>query len=225
MRVLYFLVTAFLLSTVTNADVSIKSCEDWDKDGRFGIVSHRLATPPSRPIVIKGNVGRYASCLSKISRTRQCKGKNTLCTCEDWDKDGRFGIVKNSSKKISSKVLRGNIGNYYQCVSHKKKYRNTATKYHSCEDWDKDGRFGLVRYRLKDKAPKGKVLKSNHGNYYKCSTYKSKLRACKSPALCTCEDWNKDGRFGVVKYQGKKVNSKVLRSDVGPYARCLSKIR
>ncbi len=225
MKKILLLVMASFVNSAIYADVTIKSCEDWDKDGRFGIVAHTLATPPLKPYVIKGNVGTYASCLSEKSKIHQCKGKSTLCTCEDWDKDGRFGIVKNLNEKISTVVVKGNTGNYYQCVSKKRKYKNTSTKYYACEDWDKDGRFGIVQYNLRDKLPKPTVIKSNYGNYYKCTEHKSSIGVCKAPSLCTCEDWNKDGRFGIVKYKGVKKQTKVLQSNIGTYASCLSKIR
>lgn len=224
MRTICFLIVLFLLSPIANADVKIKSCEDWDKDGRFGIVSHVLAPPPVKTKTIRANIGVYAACLSKSTRTPQCKGKSTLCTCEDHDKDGRFGIVKHPNKKYSTRVVKSNIGNYYQCVSQKSRYRNTSARYYSCEDWNKDGRFGIVQHNLKEKAPKPSILKSNHGNYYSCTAYKSSLSQCKGNSLCTCEDWNKDGRFGVVKYPGKKKGSKVLKSNIGTYAQCLSKM-
>lgn len=32
------------------------------------------------------------------------------CTCEDWDRDGRFGVV------LDGKVLKGNVGDYGTCM-------------------------------------------------------------------------------------------------------------
>ncbi len=45
----------------------------------------------------------------------------------------------------------------------------------TCEDWDKDGRFGVVLYKG---VGSPKVLKANKGHYYDCTAYKSKLSKC-----------------------------------------------
>lgn len=136
------------------------------------------------------------------------------CTCEDWDKDGRFGVV------LNGRVLKGNVGNYDECMRYARALDKCPAAEPAvpslkctCEDWDKDGRFGVVL--------NGNVLKSNVGNYKDCMRYAGTVDKCRvdQPAVsslkCTCEDWDKDGRFGVV------LNGRVLKGNVGNQQDCL----
>ena len=86
----------------------------------------------------------------------------------------------------------------------------------TCEDWNYDGKFGVVL--------KGKILKSNIGPYEVCMHYAATLSQCRAEDLrpdrppgtdCTCEDWNNDGKFGVV------LKGKILKSNIGPYEVCM----
>lgn len=95
----------------------------------------------------------------------------------------------------------------------------------TCEDWNKDGLYGVVL--------NGKVLSANYGPYAKCMDYARSLSQCRSAPpvsqpekpptsknVCTCEDWDRDGRYGVV-LNGKTV----LSPNVGAYDRCMSRAR
>ena len=93
----------------------------------------------------------------------------------------------------------------------------------TCEDWNKDGLYGVVK--------NGEILSANYGPYPKCMDYARSLSQCRAtPAVsqakppptsknvCTCEDWDRDGRYGVV-LNGKTV----LSPNVGTYDRCMSR--
>lgn len=222
-HLLTFVVLMLIFAAPAQADVKTKVCEDRDQDGRFGIVQYTIRQPVTKPAIVQPNIGTYNSCLTRKNQLAQCNG-NALCTCEDWNNDGRFGVVKNIFPKKSASVLRANIGNYYSCVSYKNtNTRDTADSYHVCEDRDQDGRFGLLKYLLHERMAKPSVIVPNHGNYYSCTTRKNSLNQCKGNNLCSCEDWDKDGRFGVVKYPGVRVGGgRVLSPNVGTYNQCLS---
>ncbi|MGM0611822.1 MAG: hypothetical protein ACQES5_12185 [Thermodesulfobacteriota bacterium] len=116
--------------------------------------------------------------VTLTASTARAGNELTSCTCEDWDKDGRFGAVLHKFK-IDKKVLKSNIGDYKQCAAYKSSLSrcNGKIDFCACEDWDKDGRFGMVLYEVKKYSPR--VLKSNIGDYYKCTAFKSKLSQCK----------------------------------------------
>jgi hypothetical protein len=108
-----------------------------------------------------------------------------------------------------------------------KKNLKTAGMICSCEDWNKDGDFGVV---IGDE-----IISANYGPYDKCMEFARELPVCKSskgvskakppvtakkpiqkkPMLCTCEDWNRDGAFGVVK--GKEI----VAANYGAYPECM----
>jgi hypothetical protein len=75
------------------------TCEDWDDDGRYGVVLNGR--------VLRGNVGSYGDCMGVANELKPCTAQ---CTCEDWDDDGRYGVV------LGGKVLRGNVGTYGECM-------------------------------------------------------------------------------------------------------------
>jgi len=125
MKKLFCLITLILalmfvsFSTLTaraGNELTYCTCEDWDKDGRFGAVLHKLKIDKK---VLKSNIGDYKQCAAHKSSLNRCNGKLDLCACEDWDKDGRFGIVLYKVKKKSPRVLKSNIGDYYKCNAFK----------------------------------------------------------------------------------------------------------
>ncbi len=227
-------ISAFLLaSTISTASMagSLCTCEDWDKDGRYGVVLNR----DGKKSVLQSNRGDYSECMGILATLEQCQTvpvsepNASLCTCEDWDKDGRYGVVLNSDGKKS--VLKSNRGDYNQCMEVLATLDQCQTAPApdlnaspcTCEDWDKDGRYGVVF----NSDGKKSVLKSNRGDYSQCMAVLATLDQCKpAPApdlagsICTCEDWDKDGRFGLVLYQARKERPKVLKSNVGDYYKC-----
>ena len=90
------------------------TCEDRDQDGRFGVVRYTLDQYSSPAAVIRPNLGNYYTCRSRLKTDQGCKG-NYTCSCEDWDGDGRFGIVRYQGKVAESKIIRANIATYYEC--------------------------------------------------------------------------------------------------------------
>lgn len=93
------------------------TCEDWNNNGSFGVVSRQTVGNVTKQVV-DGNVGNYYDCMSFQATMSICK--NNFCACEDWDKDGRFGaVVYFGLKKNTRKLVKGDVGNYYDCVSYK----------------------------------------------------------------------------------------------------------
>lgn len=98
---------------------SVCTCEDWDEDGRFGVVLYHTVNNNNMSVV-KSNIGNYYQCISFKSGLDICSGKTNLCACEDWDKDGRFGVVLyNGLESKKPTVLKPNMGNFYECTSFK----------------------------------------------------------------------------------------------------------
>lgn len=115
----------------------------------------------------------------KLKRTqRQDDRPNTKnsCTCEDWDKNGQYGVVLNGNT-----VLAPNVGSLWECNQYsetlgrcsgsiEKKESGGTNLICTCEDWDKDGRFGVVL--------NGRVLRSNVGTRGACLKYAQTLGSC-----------------------------------------------
>jgi hypothetical protein len=95
---------------------SVCTCEDWNSNGSFGVVSYQKVGTVKRDI-IDANIGRYDKCMSFKSTLSICNQQ--VCTCEDWDKDGRFGAVVYFGLNKTRKLLKGDVGDYYDCVSYK----------------------------------------------------------------------------------------------------------
>ena len=116
-------------------------------------------------------------CLTAAADTVSAQ---SLCTCEDWDTNGSFGVVLYQTTGAPYRtVLEPNIGNYYQCLSSIASFGacGAAINLCACEDWDTDGRFGVVLYRgMKNKKPK--LLRPNVGNFYDCTAFKASLPQC-----------------------------------------------
>jgi len=98
-------------------------------------------------------------------------GGSGKCTCEDWDNDRLFGVVK------SGKVLRPNYGTYKQCMklvstmSTCGSSGDNGTNYCTCADWDGNGVYGVVRGK--------KVLHGNYGTYNQCMQLAKSMSGCK----------------------------------------------
>lgn len=112
------LLTLFSIPATVQAEKSINycTCEDWDKDGRFGAVVHKLKINKK---VLQSNIGDYGDCAYTKSGMSSCSGNINYCACEDWDKDGRFGVVLYEIKKYKPKVVKSNIGDFYKCTAFK----------------------------------------------------------------------------------------------------------
>lgn len=152
-------------------------------------------------------------------------GGDLLCSCEDWNDDGKFGVVKNG------KIVHANYGTYGECLEYaasldlcKKTAEKSVSTTCTCEDWNKDGDYGIVY--------SGKVLRANIGPYPECMKALMDTEQClekkdisksnksnKGNMICTCEDWNKDGMFGVV------IGDKIISANYGPYEKCMEYAR
>ena len=67
-------------------------------NNRIPVLSYETATTrPAQPPVVRPS--------NPVMR-------HNRCTCEDWNNDGRFGVV------LGRKVLRSNYGTYAQCMNH-----------------------------------------------------------------------------------------------------------
>ena len=55
---------------------------------------------------------RQCRSVPQAERPRQPTVSGNSCTCEDWDKDGRYGVVLNGKT-----VLAPNVGSHHQCMS------------------------------------------------------------------------------------------------------------
>lgn len=101
--------------------------------------------------------------------TKKLSGRDR-CTCEDWDKDGRYGVVLNGTT-----VLMPNYGTYDQCVDFKLTLGKCGASRGrfgcTCEDWNRDGRYGVV---LNGRT----ILRANYGNYNQCVSYARTLPGC-----------------------------------------------
>ena len=96
--------------------VMLCTCEDWNRDGLYGVVL--------KGEILSANYGPYAKCMDYARSLRQCRSipqaerprqptaSGNSCTCEDWDKDGRYGVVLNGKT-----VLAPNVGSHNQCMS------------------------------------------------------------------------------------------------------------
>ena len=139
----------------------------------------RGVTPAARRAETQARREALFRCAPKViipTKKRSSVQTRKLCTCEDWNNDGKYGVVLNGTT-----VLQPNYGTYSECKklmktltscigsnqpSAKKPTKNTCT----CEDWNKDGSFGVVL--------KGKVLRPNYGTYAKCMKFSKTLANC-----------------------------------------------
>jgi len=101
--------TVSMFSNVHSASLGLCHCEDWNKDGRFGVV---LREPGNAPKVMRPNVGTKNQCRDAARTIAACK--TGYCKCEDWNHDGYFGLVKYYDTG-GNEVLRPNYGSLHQC--------------------------------------------------------------------------------------------------------------
>jgi hypothetical protein len=105
----------------------------------------------------------------------------------------------------------------------------------TCEDWNRDGQYGVVIGK--------EIISANYGPYPKCIEFARALPVCQAtrsdhskkssetaagkqaeslaekPMICTCEDWNRDGQYGVV------IGKKIISANYGPYTDCMAYAR
>lgn len=164
----------------TPASSSRCTCEDWDGDGRFGVVLNGKA--------IASNIGSRAACQQHAAGLERCHaeepstprpeepGRN-ICTCEDWDEDGRFGVV------LDGRAIASNVGSYSECMrraatidrchrtdKHEASPPAGAGTACSCADWDNDGRYGVVH--------DGKAIAPNVGTPAECRRRAAGMSQC-----------------------------------------------
>lgn len=197
-------------------------CQDRDNDGRFGLVEVLMEPARRDAEVLRGNIGTYQSCVAAISGQSACNGSDTLCACEDRDRDGRFGIVRHPYPATGRNVLAGNVGNYFSCQDRMNTYPSANDRYLTCDDYDNDGRFGVVAHQLAPETAPAQILQANYGNYYACTQRISAFSQCQGNSFCACVDANLDGRFGVVWVPGELRGTRVTRPNIGHYGSCFS---
>lgn len=213
-----------LATTAPSRADTLMVCEDRDGDGRFGLVEVVLDPAPRDASVVRGNIGTYQSCVSAIGQHSACNGSSTLCVCEDRDQDGRFGIVRHPYPTTGRNVIAGNIGNYFTCRNQLSGYPTSADRYLSCDDYDNDGRYGVVAHQLVPQAAQAEVLQANYGNYYACTQQLSSYSQCQGSTYCGCVDANQDGRFGIVWVNSTLVSTRVVQGNIGNYGSCFSRM-
>lgn len=215
---------ALLLAPLAAAADTLNVCEDRDGDGRFGLVEVTLDPVLGRSEVLRPNLGTYQTCRQEIRNTGACAGNGTLCICEDRDSDGRFGIVRHPFLSRGQRVVEANVGNYFSCLDRMQAYGDTATRYHSCEDLDSDGRYGIVEHQLIPQIAPAQILEANYGNYYACTQRIAAHSQCQGNSYCACVDANQDGRFGVVWVNSQLVRSRVVQPNIGLYSACFPRM-
>lgn len=226
MKTLLTLIFLLLIATTTGTQAAetFKVCEDFDGDGRFGIVEHAIDPDKRQMQELARNVGNYSKCVSSLPFVTGCTENGDLCACEDHDYDGWFSVMSHPLKTNGSMVLRANIGTYTSCMSELYTLFTSPDVQDVCEDRDNDGRFGIVRYALVQDGAWSVVLAPDQGNYQTCNSIRAGAGKC-AFGVCTCEDRNRDGRFGLVHYPGRLVTTKVLRGNIGSYEQCVASIR
>lgn len=118
--------------------------------------SSNASAPPSQP---------------KAQRTQ------SPCTCEDWNRDGLYGVV------IGKEILVANYGTPEECQRYAKTLAacradsapakekpKPSPSACTCEDWDRDGRYGVVY--------KGRVLAPNVGSPAACMSRAKTFSQC-----------------------------------------------
>lgn len=129
------------------------------------------------------------------------RAEATGCYCTDSDRDGRYGLVRvDDYGKIL--VLAGDYGTRTACERLEARHvscKTNSVNYCRCEDRDRDGRYGIVRY---DYYNSDVVLDADYGSARTCTDTAAVHQNCggRSPVYCRAEDRDRDGRFGVVRY-------------------------
>lgn len=212
-----------IIPTLSQAD-TLLVCEDRDNDGRFGLVEVTLQPAAAEASVVRGNIGTYQSCVAAIGQQSACNGSSTLCACEDRDQDGRFGIVRHAYPTTGRSVIAPNLGNYTTCQAQMNSYPSASDRYLTCDDYDNDGRYGVVSHQLVPQAAQAQVLQANFGNYYACTQQISAYSQCQGSTYCACVDADQDGRFGIVWVNSTLVSTRVTQPNIGQYGSCFSRM-
>ena len=127
-----------------------------------------------KPMTTVVKIALSSICLAAIAGTAYA---GSVCTCEDWNNNGSFGVVAyQATGNVTKKIVKGDIGKYDACMSFKSSLNICTNNVCTCEDWDKDGKFGAVVYFGVSKTRK--VLDGDYSNYYDCIDYKSSLSQC-----------------------------------------------
>ena len=107
-----------------------------------------------------------------------------VCTCEDWNNDGQYGVV------IGKEIIAANYGPYPKCIE----YARALPVCKASQNHQSKQRAN-TEVANKEKAPVKKTM------------------------VCTCEDWNKDGQYGVV------IGKDIISANYGPYSDCMAYAR
>lgn len=92
-----------------------------------------------------------------------------------------------------------------------------------CEDRNYDGRYGIIRYSPHDRLDTGLTVASNLGTYGQCERIRTGYNSCNSraQAIYTCEDQDRNGYFGVVKYDRFARRGVVIYGNYGTLHQCV----
>jgi len=113
--------------------------------------------------------------LTVVPRGTSSVGGTNLCTCEDWNKNNLYGLV------LGGTVLQSDIGNLdvcekvslndERCHAQPTAKSDNKTNYCTCEDWNADGAFGVVR--------DGVALQKNIGPISECLQVAQGMSSCR----------------------------------------------
>ncbi|MCI5208227.1 MAG: hypothetical protein D3910_05420 [Candidatus Electrothrix sp. ATG2] len=117
-------------------------------------------------------------CVWLIALAGVAQAGTGVCTCEDRDNQGQFGLwlYKYTAKK---RVIKPNIGTWPQCRSamNNTSQCNAPNKLCACYDWDNQGQFGVTLYTAGIKKT-GRLLRGNIGTYQQCMAVRSSKQQC-----------------------------------------------
>ena len=180
MKILTYAVAGYLLlfGAAHAQTTGFLHCIDAEFDGRFELVQLEMAPSVLDPTVIYPNLASHSSCQRTLRTLGGCTGQGDLCSCQDYDGDGRFGVVKYPRPATNRVVLQANIGNYQGCEARRREVRDTGTQYHTCEDYDEDGRFGIVRHNVAPILQPAILARPDYGTYQDCTMFTRTFDGC-----------------------------------------------
>lgn len=225
MKILTYVVAGYLLllGAAHAQTTGFLHCVDSEFDGRFELVQLEMAPSVLDPTVLYPNLASYSSCQRTLRTLGECTGQGDLCSCQDHDGDGRFGVVKYPRPATNRVVLQANVGNYQGCEARRRGVRDTGTQYHTCEDYDEDGRFGIVRHNVAPILQPAILARPDYGTYQDCTMFTRTFDGCRGDSLCLCVDDDDDGRFSIFIQPDRYVGIDYLDPNAGNYPACFAR--
>lgn len=223
-NILAILAFVLLAGNAYAGTANFLECVDEDRDGRFSLNQIVHSPPAVDARVIMSNYGSYPRCRDTSRFLENCSDDSVLCACEDRDNDGRFGVVLRPGRLIRSNVVASNLGDYQQCRQRLRSYENTNDTYHTCDDYDNDGRFGIVQHWFDVQLEPATLAHNNYGPYQSCVEYAQSFRGCQRPGYCGCVDNDDDGRFSIYIMPGEVVRVNHFDHNLGNYQACFRRM-